>query len=249
LTVGAQEAGISITGGEVSQLPDSIRGFDLVGAATGIVYLDSIITGKDIAHKDVVIGIHSNGLHSNGFTLARNTLFEKNFLDPNARLPELGGPTLLQSLMVPTPIYVKEIMTILDTHRRSDIKALINITGDGLLNLNRVDTTVGFIIDNLPRPPDIFKTLQRRGGLDIVTLFEVFNMGVGFCIVCSPEVVASIQDILGFFGRSSSIIGRITTHPDVTCGENTVVIPQHGLVGTGKRFRISGSDQGSIDFI
>ena len=42
-----RQAGISISGGEISPLKDVIRGFDLVGMAVGIVPLDRIITGRD----------------------------------------------------------------------------------------------------------------------------------------------------------------------------------------------------------
>src|SRR5207302_1875148 len=43
LAAGAKQAGISISGGEISQLKDVIRGFDLVGMAVGVVPLDRII--------------------------------------------------------------------------------------------------------------------------------------------------------------------------------------------------------------
>ena len=43
-----------------------IRGFDLVGMAVGIVPLDRIITGRDLAPGDVIIGLESSGIHSNG---------------------------------------------------------------------------------------------------------------------------------------------------------------------------------------
>ena len=48
LAAGAKQAGISISGGEISQLKDVIRGFDLIGMAVGIVPLDRIITGHDL---------------------------------------------------------------------------------------------------------------------------------------------------------------------------------------------------------
>src|SRR6266536_2594754 len=72
---GAELAQISISGGEIAQLRDVIRGFDLVGMALGRVDLDKIIDGKAIAPGDVVIGVKSNGLHSNGYSLARRALF------------------------------------------------------------------------------------------------------------------------------------------------------------------------------
>src|SRR5690242_4240938 len=69
LAAGAKQAGISISGGEISQLKEVIRGFDLIGMAVGIVPLDRIITGRDLVAGDVIIGLESSGIHSNGLTL------------------------------------------------------------------------------------------------------------------------------------------------------------------------------------
>src|SRR5437764_6377487 len=77
LTEGARQAGVSISGGEISQLPDMVPGFDVFGRAGGTVPLDRILIGRDIQPGDRVIGIASNGIHSNGFTLARRAFFER----------------------------------------------------------------------------------------------------------------------------------------------------------------------------
>ncbi len=77
LAEGARQSNISITGGEIAQLRDVIRGFDLVGTAVGTVPLDRIIIGRDLVPGDVVIGIASSGIHSNGMTLTRRVFFER----------------------------------------------------------------------------------------------------------------------------------------------------------------------------
>ena len=59
LAEGARQANISISGGEISQLRDVVRGFDLVGTAVGTVALDRIIVGRDIGPATAVIGIAS----------------------------------------------------------------------------------------------------------------------------------------------------------------------------------------------
>src|SRR5712671_4145886 len=59
LAEGARQAGVSISGGEISQLPDMVKGFDLVGTAVGTVALDHILIGKDLKPGDRVIGIAS----------------------------------------------------------------------------------------------------------------------------------------------------------------------------------------------
>ena len=69
-------------------------------------------------------------------------------------------------------------MEILETV--TGVKALINITSDGLLNLARVDAQVGFEIDCLIEPHPVFRLVQHLANVDESEMFEVFNMGVGF---------------------------------------------------------------------
>src|SRR5437660_12427862 len=116
LAAGAKAAGISICGGETAPLKDIVRGFDLVGTAIGIVPLDRIITGRDLAPGDIVIGIESSGIHSNGLTLARHVFFERAKLLIGHVFPELGIP-LGEELLRPTLIYVPEILEIISNIR------------------------------------------------------------------------------------------------------------------------------------
>ncbi|MGH7048755.1 MAG: phosphoribosylformylglycinamidine cyclo-ligase, partial [Stellaceae bacterium] len=164
LANGAEQARISISGGEIAQLGDVVHGFDLAGTAVGMVPLDKILTGRHLEPGDRIIGIESNGIHSNGLSLARRALFKREKpLSLDYQIPETGIP-LGEELLRPTLIYVREVLEILN--RMSDIKALINITSDGLLNLSRVDNPrVGFRIDELSETPAIFKLIQRYGGV------------------------------------------------------------------------------------
>ncbi|HEY3909978.1 MAG TPA: phosphoribosylformylglycinamidine cyclo-ligase [Stellaceae bacterium] len=229
LAEGARQAGISISGGEIAQLGDVVRGFDLVGMAVGLVPLDRIIIGRDLTPGDVVIGIASSGIHSNGLTLARRVLLAEARLGIEQILPELGVP-LGEELLRPTPIYVPEILAIIDAV--PTVKALINITGDGLLNLPRVAARVGFEIDNLPPPPPIFGLIQRCGAVGGPEMFEVFNMGVGFCVLAAERDAGAILEILRRHGRRAQVIGRVIADAD-----KGVHLPRQGLVGHGKRFR------------
>jgi phosphoribosylformylglycinamidine cyclo-ligase len=227
LAEGARQAGISISGGEIAQLKDVVRGFDLAGMAVGVVPLDRIIIGRDLIPGDVVIGIRSVGIHSNGLTLARRVLLEEAGIEIGHILPELGVP-LGEELLRPTPIYVREILDIIDAV--PTVKALINITGDGLLNLPRVDARVGFELDP-PPPSPIFGLIQRYGALPDPEMFEVFNMGVGFCVLAAESDAETILRILERHNRRAQVIGRV-----VTDEEKSVRLPQLGLVGHGKRF-------------
>ena len=229
LCEGARMAGVSISGGETAQLKDVVTGFDLVGMAVGRVPLDRIIDGRNVRAGDVVIGVRSNGIHSNGLSLARRALFETHRYAIDRRFDELGT-TIGEELLRPTDIYVPEALEILA--KIKGVKALANITSDGLLNLTRVAAPVGYVIDQLIEPHPIFALIQRHAKVDDSEMFEVFNMGIGFCYVVDPADAEATLAILKKHGRSAQRIGTA-----VADAEKMVRIPQRGLVGRHKRFR------------
>lgn len=229
LAEGARQAAISISGGEIAQLKDVVRGFDLVGMAVGLVPLNRIITGRDLVDGDVIVGIESDGIHSNGLTLARHVLLDRAGLTVDQVLPSLEV-ALGAELLRPTPIYVPEILAVIDAV--PTVKALINITGDGLLNLPRVEAKVGFEIDNLPPLPPIFQLIQHYSAVEDPEMFEVFNMGVGFCVLAAAEDARAILTILERHGRRARLIGRV-----IEDDGKGVYLRRPVLVGHGKRFR------------
>ena len=228
LCEGARQAGVSISGGETSQLKDIVKGFDLVGMAVGRVALDKVIDGRDVRGGDVVIGVRSNGVHSNGYSLARRAFFDQGGYRIDHKFDELSAP-LGEELIRPTHIYVPEALEILD--KVAGIKALINITGDGLLNLTRVAAAVGFEIDRLIEPQPIFGLIQRHAKVDDNEMYEVFNMGIGFCYVVDPAGADEVLSILKQHGRVAQRIGHAVADPG-----KIVRIPQRGLAGQHKRF-------------
>jgi phosphoribosylformylglycinamidine cyclo-ligase len=229
LSAGAKQAGVSISGGEISPLKDVMRGFDLVGTAVGLVPLDRIITGRNLVPGDIIIGLESSGIHSNGLTLARYVFFRQGKLSVEHIFPELGVP-LGEELLRPTLIYVPEILEIIKNVPA--VKALINITGDGLLNLPRVDANVGFMIDNLPPVPPIFRLIQGRGGVSSAEMYQVYNMGIGFCVLVAEKDRDAALSILQGHGRRAQVIGRV-----IEDDSKGVYLPRERLVGHGKEFR------------
>jgi phosphoribosylformylglycinamidine cyclo-ligase len=229
LCAGAEMAEISISGGETAQLKDIVNGFDLVGMAVGRVDLDKVISGKGVAEGDVVIGVRSNGVHSNGLSLARKAFFEQHHYRINHRFEDLGA-TLGEELLRPTHIYVREAMEVL--RRIGSVKALINITSDGLLNLARVEAKVGFEIERLIEPHPIFGLIQHHAHVEDSEMYEVFNMGIGFCYVVGPDDVAQTIAILEQLGREVQRIGYAVADP-----ERHVRIRERNLLGQHKTFR------------
>jgi phosphoribosylformylglycinamidine cyclo-ligase len=218
---GAEQAELEIPGGELAVLPDllrghpSPRGFDLVGFCVGLVDLDAIVTGERIEIGDALVGIPSSGIHSNGLTLARGVLDD---LDE-----ELGGRTVGELLLEPTVIYVKAIRELLESD--VDVRGLAHITGDGFLNLLRLEGQAGYRIDAPLPVPRVFELIAERGGVDEAELHEVFNMGCGFCCVVPVEDADEAVELLSRRHPGTAVIGRTTTAVGV------VELPKQGLIG------------------
>lgn len=231
LAHGAEEARISIPGGELAQVAELIRGsepgagFDMVGTAVGLVPLDRVIVGDGLADGDAVIGLSSAGVHSNGFTLARRALFDAAGYRPDQYVDALGRPVGLE-LLEPTRIYVRPVLALLEAVE--EVKALAHITGDGLLNVLRVGSDAGFVLDQLPEPHPIFALIQHAGRVETAEMFRVFNMGVGFTVVVSAARAQQALDVLHESGApDASIIGHVDAG-----APGTVNIPAHELRGT-----------------
>ena len=155
-------------------------GFDLVGSAFGTVALDRIVDGSACRPGDALIGLPASGVHSNGLTLARRALLDQGRLALDATPDALGGGSVADALLEPTTIYVRAVLELL----RSDIPVhgLSHITGGGVLNLLRIGTDIGYEVSSpLPAPP-VFSLIAELGGVVPAEMWEVFNMGCGFCV-------------------------------------------------------------------
>jgi phosphoribosylformylglycinamidine cyclo-ligase len=238
LRIGASDAGVEIPGGEVCQLPEVIRGhpspygFDLVGSAFGTVALDAIVDGTACAPGDAVIGLPASGVHSNGLTLARRVLLEEGGLALDASPPELGGESVADVLLEPTVIYVRAVLELL----RSDVPVhgLAHITGGGLLNLLRLSPTrpgVGFeITAPLPVLP-VFSLIAELGDVPAAEMWEVFNMGCGFCAVVPAAEADHAVELLSGRHPGSALIGHVTD------AGGRVSVPSVGIEGEDGRIR------------
>jgi phosphoribosylformylglycinamidine cyclo-ligase len=238
LRIGAEAAGVEIPGGEVCQLPEVIRGhpspygFDLVGSAFGTVALDAIIDGRACAPGDAVIGIPASGVHSNGLTLARRVLLEQAGLELDARPTDLRGDSVADVLLEPTVIYVRAVMELV----RSDVAVhgLAHITGGGLLNLLRLGNgpaQPGFEIERpLPITP-VFKLIAELGDVPAAEMWEVFNMGCGFCAVVPEADAERAVTLLEAHHPGTAVIWRCTDHA------GRVTAPGLGIEGASGRIR------------
>lgn len=199
VNTGCAMAGMELIGGETAEHYRQ-NDYDVAGFCTGIVEKHDIVDGSNIREGDVVIGIESSGLHSNGYTLINDMLSRD--LISYEEMPEL---------LRPTTIYARLIQYLLD---EVPILGMAHITGGGLPeNLPRC-LPKGLTVDvdyGAWDVPEMFETIQLAGNISDDEMRNVFNMGIGFCLIVPAEVVEHTQCLIADtpFGMRSWIIGNV----------------------------------------
>ena len=194
---GCEIVGMDLLGGETAEHYRATD-YDLAGFCTGIVEKFDIVDGSNIKPGDKVIGIESSGLHSNGYTLV-NDIILRNYIKYN-EMPEL---------LTPTTIYAPLIQHLLD---EVPILGMSHITGGGLTgNLPRC-LPEGLTVDvdySAWERPEIFNKIAWYGNVSEDEMRNVFNLGIGFCLVVPSEVVTDTQSLIADtpFGMRSWVIG------------------------------------------
>ena len=207
---GCRQAGCALIGGETAEMPGMYAAgdYDLAGFCVGAVERDRVLTGRDIASGDVILGLASSGVHSNGFSLVRRLAADKGWrLDR----PALFDPDrlLIDHLMAPTRIYVASLLPLL---REGRIKGLAHITGGGLLeNVPRVLPPEAHArIDagawELPR---LMAFLQAQGGIEPEEMARTFNCGIGMVAIVAADAAEGVTQALTAAGETVFAIGRI----------------------------------------
>lgn len=207
---GCRQAGCALVGGETAEMPGlyGAGDYDLAGFAVGAVERDQVLTGERVAAGDLLLGLASSGLHSNGFSLVRRVV-ESAGLDYGQPAPFAPETSLGEALLVPTRIYVRSCLAVLET---GGIKALAHITGGGFPeNLPRVfPKTLGVVLPGITWPiPAVFRWLAATGGIAPQEMLRTFNCGVGMAVVVAPERAAEVRTAFEAAGETVFEIGRI----------------------------------------
>ena len=211
IAAGCEQAGCALIGGETAEHPNAfVPGeYDLAGFAVGVVEKSKAIDGRGIIEGDVLIGLASSGPHSNGFSLIRRIL-DVSGADLRARVSGIDGArTLGETLLAPTRIYVKPVLSLL---REVDVKGMAHITGGGLVeNTHRMfPDGCAARLDRASWPrPAIFDWLQQRGRLADAEMHRVFNCGIGMVVVVAAEDAERAQRLLAAGGESVYRIGAV----------------------------------------
>ena len=209
---GCVQSGAALIGGETAEHPGMmpVEDYDLAGFAVGIVDKKKILDNTRMKAGDVVIALPSTGIHSNGLSLCRK-VFNIDNNDPKLYEPceELGGKTIAETLLVPTRIYVKAILALLE---QVDVKGISHITGGGFYeNIPRsIPKGLGAVIDrSAVRVLPIFDLIAKAGNVSERDMFNTYNMGVGMSVVVPAEEVEKAVEILKVHGEDAYVIGRI----------------------------------------
>ena len=199
IATGCAMAGMELLGGETAE-HFRAHDYDLAGFCTGVVEKNDIVDGSNIRPGDVVIGIESSGLHSNGYTLVNDMLW-RNYIFYK-EMPEL---------LIPTTIYAGLIQHLLD---EVPILGMAHITGGGIPeNLPRC-LPAGLTVDvdwSAWERPELFNKIQEAGDIAEEEMRNVFNCGIGFCLVVPSDAVEMTQTLIADtpFGMRSWVIGKV----------------------------------------
>ena len=209
---GCVQAGCALIGGETAEMPGLYRQdeYDLAGFAVGIADEAKMLHRERVKPGDTLIGLYSNGLHANGFSLARKVLQVEN-ADLCRPVASLGGRSLGETLLTPTRIYVKPVLSAL---AHAEIRNAAHITGGGFYeNIPRCLPRGCMAVVNAKAwsPPPIFELIQRRGDIPEKEMYATFNMGVGLCLVASGNQSDRALAALKEAGEEPFVLGEIRT--------------------------------------
>jgi len=202
--------GCALIGGETAEMPGFYGGgeYDLAGFIVGVVDREKIVTGKNVAIGDVLIGLPSNGLHTNGYSLARKLLFEVAKYSPESYINDIKNK-VGNELMRTHKSYWPVLRRLFEAEA---VTAVAHITGGGITeNLPRVlpkGTAAQVQMGSWPVQP-IFSHLQKLGNISDAEMLRTFNMGIGMILVVPPKKFKRVQTVLERAGEKGFTIGRI----------------------------------------
>jgi len=210
VVIACRENGCALIGGETAEMPGVYQNkdYDLAGTIVGVVERSKLIDGSTLQPGDVLIGFPSNGLHTNGYSLVRKVLLSEGNFSLSDNIPELKG-TVGEELLKVHRSYLTIIQDLLS---QFPIKGMAHITGSGLEgNVKRIiPKGMKAVFDwSAWQVPAMLSFIQKQGNIDTEEMRRVFNMGIGFVVVCAPESVKQILEFANAKGEKPLAIGEV----------------------------------------
>ncbi len=211
---GCVQAGAALVGGETAEMPGfySDEEYDLAGFTVGVVDKDKILDNTKMQDGDAIIALPSSGVHSNGFSLVRK-VFDIENADLHKTYSELNGATLGETLLEPTKIYIKPVLSLLSDDSNVTVHAVSHITGGGFYeNIPRA-LAKGFVasinVKDVKVLP-IFNLIQKAGNIPQRDMYNTFNMGVGMVLIVPQNQAEKALELLHNNGESNAyVIGKV----------------------------------------
>ena len=195
---GCEAGTCRLAGGETAELPDMYEtgDIDLAGFAVGLVEKDKKLPNlQEMKHGDIVLGIPSSGIHSNGLSLARKVIPESEH-------------KIREMLLTPTRIYSREMKVIMSA---GVLLGAAHITGGGLAaNIERIiPETLKLSLNFKWEIPEIFKLIKQHGAINDEEMYRVFNMGIGFALVCHSRDLTLLERVSENNKLGLKVIGKL----------------------------------------
>jgi phosphoribosylformylglycinamidine cyclo-ligase len=125
------------------------------------------------------------------------------------------------ALLEPHRSYLPVLSALLDGEAGALVKALVHITGGGLIeNLPRVfpdGIGADVVLGSWPVPP-LFRLIRDASGLDAEELHRTLNMGIGMVVICTPDAAEKVR---AHINEETWIIGQLVNVADRVDGPNS----------------------------
>ncbi|MBO1255558.1 phosphoribosylformylglycinamidine cyclo-ligase [Alteromonas sp. 5E99-2] len=203
---GCELSACALIGGETAEMPGMYEGadYDLAGFCVGVVEKDNLIDGQSVSAGQTIIALGSSGPHSNGYSLVRKVIE----VSGASLSDEVEGKPLSEHLLEPTRIYVKPVLSLLESVK---VHAISHITGGGFWeNIPRVlpENVQAVINESSWQWPSIFNWLQQNGNITTHEMYRTFNCGVGMILVVDDSDAERAVALLNEQGENAWVIGK-----------------------------------------
>ena len=180
---------IPIMGGETAEMPLIYKenSTDLVGCMLGLIDPKWPMFVQ-VKPGDVLVGLPSVGPHTNGYSLINKITKEHGL--PN-------DEDVLNAFIEPHKSYLNEVKEFANIFGHDQVKAMCHITGGGIVdNLKRViPNSLEIHLDDNMVFPKWCEYIMDTQKIAYEEMSKVYNCGVGFVIVVSPNVFEKLHQV------------------------------------------------------
>lgn len=207
-----EEVGMALPAGEsasvkyiVNPQPPVKQIVSLSGSATGIIAPGNrLVTGKNLAVGDAIIGATSSGLHANGISLVIKQTMEL----PDQFLTKLpSGKTIGEEALTRTRSYVALVEALLEN--AIDIHTLLPGTGDGVGKIAFDKRPFTYRIRNWPQVPELFRYFHESRSVAIQDCLKTFNWGIGYYVFVASSDAERVVEIGKKAGYDMHVLGVV----------------------------------------